>query len=98
MNQLKSPGPNYHKSSIPIRESRRYIATDSKTKTAKEKITMPAHLIWKDDNGKHGYYLADGYLVKSLKTKSKAHAEALLKQYIQGKYNLNPCPTVKEFY
>ena len=59
---------------------------------------MPAHLIWKDDNGKNGYYLVDGYLVKSLKTKTKAHAEVLLKQYIRGKLNVEESPTVNEFY
>jgi uncharacterized protein YbgA (DUF1722 family) len=59
---------------------------------------MPAHIIWKEDNGKNGYYLADGYRVRSLKTKSKAHALALLKQYNQGRLSLEPCPTVKEYY
>jgi integrase len=58
---------------------------------------MPAHIIWKEDNGKNGYYLADGYRVRSLKTKSKAHALALLKQYNQGRLSLEPCPTVKEY-
>jgi hypothetical protein len=42
---------------------------------------MPAHTIWKEDNGKNGYYVADGYRVRSLKTKSKAHVLPLLKQY-----------------
>jgi integrase len=37
-------------------------------------------------------------LLKSLKTRSKTYAEALLKQYNQGKLSLDPCPTVKEFY
>src|SRR5262245_66689067 len=59
---------------------------------------MPANIIYKDSGGKNGWYLVDGYLDKSLKTKSKTQAEQLLKQYMQGKLNLLPCPTVQEFY
>src|SRR5215510_851686 len=62
---------------------------------------MPAHIKWEDGskkNGRHGAYLVDGYLNKSLRTKSKTHANALFKQYMQGKLNLLPCPTVQEFY
>src|SRR5262245_18282574 len=59
---------------------------------------MPAHIVWKDDHGKHSWYLADGYRVQSLKTKSKSEAKVLLKQYNEGKSNLKPCPSVREFY
>src|SRR5262245_17580143 len=59
---------------------------------------MPAHIIWKEDHGKHGWYLADSYRVKSLKTKSKSHAQVLLKRYNEGKLNLRPCPSVAVLY
>jgi integrase len=57
---------------------------------------MPAHI---KQHGKTGYwYLVDGYLTKSLKTKSKGEAQARLKQYGRGKFGLNPVPTVGEYY
>ena len=46
---------------------------------------MPAHIIFKEGNGKNGYYLVDGYRVRSLKTKSKREAEAKLKEYTRGR-------------
>lgn len=58
---------------------------------------MPAHLIKRKDCG-DTYYLVDGELTRSLKTKVKRHAEALLQQYINGKYNLNAVPTVGAYY
>jgi len=44
------------------------------------------------------WYLIDGSLTKSLKTKKKGLAEHLREQYIKGKYGLNPTPTVKEYF
>jgi integrase len=58
---------------------------------------MPAHIIKRADCGGM-YYLVDGDHIKSLKTKTKRYAEALLRQYQDGKYNLKPVPTVKEFF
>ena len=56
---------------------------------------MPAHL----KANKYGYYyLVDGFINKSLRTKSRAEAEARLKQYNQGKYILKQLPTVGEYY
>jgi integrase len=56
---------------------------------------MAAHL----KQNKYGvYYLVDGYHNKSLKTKTKRYAEALLKQYLDGKYILESMPTVKKYY
>ena len=59
---------------------------------------MPAHIKFLDNGKQHGWYLVDGYLKRSLKTTSKGEAEARLKDYIRGKFNLKPCPTVQEFY
>jgi integrase len=59
---------------------------------------MPAHIDWKDDHGKNGWYLVDGYLVRSFKTKSKTHALALLKQYNEKRLGIAPCPTVQKYY
>jgi integrase len=58
---------------------------------------MPAYIIERADCG-GTYYLVDGEHTKSLKTKTKRYAEALLRQYQDGKYNLKPVPTVKEFF
>src|SRR6185503_7130978 len=56
---------------------------------------MPAHL----KQNKFGvWYLVDGYLCKSLKTKTKREADVRLKQYNQGKFSPIELPTVKEFY
>jgi integrase len=57
---------------------------------------MPAHV---KSHAKSGYYyLVDGFYSKSLKTKSKAEAEARLKQYCRGKFGLTPVPTVGKYY
>ena len=56
---------------------------------------MPTHL---KQNEYGYYYLVDGYVNKSLKTKSKRHAEALLRKHLEGKLGLDPLPTVKEYY
>ena len=56
---------------------------------------MPAHLKLNEFGY---YYLVDGYLNKSLKTKTKRYAEAQLKQYNEGKFILRPLPTVGEYY
>jgi integrase len=58
---------------------------------------MPAHLIKRADCG-GTYYLVDGELTKSLKTKTKRYAEALLREYQDGKYRLAPVPTVGAYY
>jgi integrase len=56
---------------------------------------MPAHL----KQNKYGvWYLVDGYLCKSLKTKTKREADVRLKQYQQGKFGLIQTPTVQKFY
>jgi integrase len=56
---------------------------------------MPAHL----KQNKFGvWYLVDGYLCKSLKTKTKREADVRLKQYQQGKFGLVQTPTVGKFY
>src|SRR5262249_25085453 len=83
-----------------LRHSRQgpWLQRGRESERRNNRSNMPAHIIWKEDNGKNGWYLADGYTSKSLKTKSKRHAESLLKQYIQGKLSLERCPTVREFY
>jgi hypothetical protein len=58
---------------------------------------MPAHLIKRADCG-GTYYLVDGDEIKSLKTKTKRYAEALLKQHLDGKYGLKPVETVGKYY
>jgi integrase len=58
---------------------------------------MPAHIIKRSDCG-GTWYLVDGDLTKSLKTKTKRYAEAQLRQYQNGKYGLKPVPTVGEYY
>jgi integrase len=56
---------------------------------------MPAHL----KQNKFGiWYLVDGYLNKSLRTKTRREAEARLRQYRDGKYGLAPVSTVESFY
>src|SRR5215471_10164811 len=59
---------------------------------------MPAHIKFLDNGKQHGWYLVDGYLKRSLRTNNKGEAEARLKDYMRGKFNLKPCPTVQEFY
>ncbi len=44
------------------------------------------------------FYLVDGALHKSLGTKVKRYAQALLDQYHAGKYGLGPKITVGEYY
>jgi len=58
---------------------------------------MPPHLIKRHDCG-GTYYIVDGDVTKSLRTKTKRYAELLLRQYQDGKYGLKPVPTVQEFY
>ena len=56
---------------------------------------MPAHI----KQNKYGiWYLIDGFLNRSLKTKFKREAEVRLKQYREGKFGLTPIPTVGKFY
>jgi hypothetical protein len=55
---------------------------------------MPAHI----KQNKYGvWYLVDGYLCKSLKTKTKREAEVRLKQYQHGKFGMVDTPTVQQF-
>ena len=56
---------------------------------------MPAHL---KQNHLGYWYLFDGFLKKSLKTKIKREAEVRLKQYQEGKFSLERIPTVQKFY
>jgi integrase len=58
---------------------------------------MPAHIIKRADCG-GTWYLVDGDLIKSLKTKTRRYAEALLRQHQDGKYGLKPVETVGEYY
>jgi integrase len=58
---------------------------------------MPAHIIKRADCG-GTWYLVDGDLIKSLKTKTKRYAEALLRQHQDGKYGLKPVETIGEYY
>jgi len=56
---------------------------------------VPAHL----KQNKFGvWYLVDGYLCKSLKTKVKREADLRLKQYQLGKFGMLETPTVQQFY
>lgn len=55
---------------------------------------MAAHI--KQNNGY--WYLFDGFLKRSLKTKSKREAEVRLKQYQEGKFSLERTPTLQKFY
>ncbi len=57
---------------------------------------MPPHLKFREDRST--WYLVDGGLTKSLKTKKKGVAQYCLEQYIKGKYGMRPTPTVKEFF
>lgn len=66
-----------------------------RAKTQSEREVMPAHL----KQNKYGvWYLVDGYLCRSLKTKVKREADVRLKQYQQGKFGLIQTPTVQQFY
>ena len=58
---------------------------------------MPAHIIRRKDCG-GTFYLIDGELTKSLKTKTRRYAEVLLRGYLDGKHNLGQTPTVQQFY
>ena len=59
---------------------------------------MPAHILKRKDRNSI-WYLADGEVTRSLKTKSKGVAEYLLKQYIRGKYGMDePVVTLTQFY
>ena len=44
------------------------------------------------------WYLVDGFLNRSLRTKIKREAQVRLKQYQEGKFSLQPIPTVQRFY
>ena len=44
------------------------------------------------------WFLADGFRKYSLKTKAKREAEALLRQYRDGKFGLVPVPTVGKHF
>ena len=56
---------------------------------------MPAHL-WKRKNGI--YYLVEGENAHSLKTRVYRHADALLRQYNEKKFNMVPLPTVAVYF
>src|SRR5688572_14648513 len=58
---------------------------------------MAAHLKRRKDRNSV-YYLVDGDLMRSLGTTKRGVAEQLLKQYTQGKHNLNPLPTVQQYF
>jgi hypothetical protein len=58
---------------------------------------MPAHIKRRKDRGST-YYLVDGSRIESLKTTKKGLAEHLLKEYIKGKYGLEPTPTVQDYF
>lgn len=58
---------------------------------------MPAHLIKRKDRGST-YYLADGALLRSLRTTSRGVAEHLLKEYVRGKFGLRERQTVEQYY
>jgi hypothetical protein len=55
---------------------------------------MPAHLKRRGDI----YYIIDGPITRSLKTTERPLANHLLKQYLKGKYGLQPTPRVGDFY
>jgi integrase len=56
---------------------------------------VPPHL----KQNKYGvWYLVDGFLNKSLRTKTKREAEARLRQYRDGKFGLEPLPTVQKYF
>jgi len=57
---------------------------------------MPAHIKFRKE--RKSYYLIDGNLIKSLKTKKKGLAQHRLEQYIKGQYGLKPTPTVEEYF
>jgi hypothetical protein len=58
---------------------------------------MPAHIVRRSDCA-GTFYLVDGERVKSLKTKTRRYAEAMLRQYLDGMYGLLPVPTMGVFY
>jgi hypothetical protein len=58
---------------------------------------MPAHIKRRKDRGSI-WYLVDGSRIESLKTTKKGLAEHLLKEYIKGKYGLEPTPTVQDYF
>lgn len=58
---------------------------------------MPPHVKRRKDRD-GSWYLIDGRIVKSLKTKVRRYAEARLDQYIRGKFSLGPKITVGEYY
>ena len=58
---------------------------------------MPAHIKRRKDRGST-YYLVDGSRIESLKTTKKGIAEHLLKEYIKGKYGLEPTPMVQDYF
>ena len=58
---------------------------------------MPAHIKRRKDRD-GTFYLIDGRLTQSLKTKVKRFAEARLQEYNRGKFSLEPKITVGEYY
>ena len=58
---------------------------------------MPPHVKRRRDRT-GTFYLIDGRIVRSLKTKVKRLAEARLDQYIRGKFDLCPKITIREYY
>lgn len=58
---------------------------------------MPAHLIKRRDRGSI-YYLADGALLRSLRTTSRSVAEHLLREYVRGKFGIRDRLTVEQYY
>ncbi len=59
---------------------------------------MPAHLIRRGNKKEGWFYLVDGRMAKSLKTKVRRIAEAKLNQYIRGKFRIDGGLTVGEYY
>jgi integrase len=58
---------------------------------------MAAHIIKREDRG-GTWYLAEGELYRSLKTKSKGEAEFKLREYVKGKWKPGKQITVGEYY
>lgn len=58
---------------------------------------MPPHVKKRRDRS-GTFYLIDGRLNHSLKTKVRRYAEARLEQYVRGQFGLGPKITVKEYY
>lgn len=58
---------------------------------------MPPHIKKRRDRSET-FYLIDGRLIRSLKTRVRRLAEARLDQYIRGKFDLGPKETLRQYY